>query len=274
MDSDEDTTQPPAKKITLRQRITQVYEKRVAETKASRPASDDKKTTQSDQLKVEQYSEHIETPFDPLDSPVTLDDAPTVSLRDLLAEEDKAADANLDEKITVSKLEFILVEREDIPSTNVAGSSTASAAQEHKWEIPTADTFEEVIGKALAAFTDISYDYLNLIEYSTLGWNSGVGMFAVRSDRPQLIAQFRYIIRTMSYQGMRFETYAKKMLLNTFALTCYFNRSFRFYQPEKLCYWLLRFNPTLEGSLDIIEVRRYPADHPDPKRRGAQIIAF
>ena len=73
---------------------------------------------------------------------------------------------------------------------------------------------------------------------------------------------------------MRFETYAKKMLLNTFALTCYFNRSFRFYHPEKLCYWLLRFNPTLEGSLDIVEVRRYPADHPDPKRRGAQIIAF
>ena len=64
------------------------------------------------------------------------------------------------------------------------------------------------------------------------------------------------------------------MLLNTFALTCYFNRSFRFYHPEKLCYWLLRFNPTLEGSLDIVEVRRYPADHPDPKRRGAQIIAF
>ena len=36
----------------------------------------------------------------------------------------------------------------------------------------------------------------------------------------------------------------------------------------------MKFNPTLEGSLDIVEVRRYPSDHPDPKRRDAQIIAF
>ena len=156
----------------------------------------------------------------------------------------------------------------------LAGPGTSQPAEEHNWEIPNAETFEEIVGKALAAFTDINYDYLNLIEYSTLGWNSGVGMFAVRSDRPQLISQFRYIIRTMSYQGKRFETYAKKMLLNTYALTCYFNRSFRFYQPDKLCYWILRFNPTLQGNLDIVEVRKYPNDHPDPKRRGAQIIAF
>ena len=99
-------------------------------------------------------------------------------------------------------------------------------------------------------------------------------MFAVRSDRPQLLAQFRYIIRQMKHQNKRFETYAKKMLLSRYALTCFFNRSFRFYQPEKLCYWLLCFNPTLQGNLDIVEVRRYTADHPDPKRRGAQIIAF
>ena len=69
----------------------------------------------------------------------------------------------------------------------------------------------------------------------------------------------------MKYDGKRFETYPKQMLLNTYALTVYFNKSFRFYQPEKLCYLLLRFNPTLAGELDIVEVRRYPPDHPDPK---------
>ena len=156
----------------------------------------------------------------------------------------------------------------------LAGPSTSDATPENEWEIPTADVFEEVIGRALSSFTDISYDYLNLIEYSTLGWNSGVGMFAVRSDRPQLLNQFRYIIRQMTFQGKCFETYARKMILNKYALTCYFNRSFRFYQPEKLLYWLLRFNPTLQGNLDIVEVRRYSSDHQDPKRRDAQIIAF
>ena len=62
----------------------------------------------------------------------------------------------------------------------MAGPSSATGTEDHKWEIPSSDIFEEVIGQALTLFTDISYDYLNLVEYSTLGWNSGLGMFAVR----------------------------------------------------------------------------------------------
>ena len=141
-------------------------------------------------------------------------------------------------------------------------------------EIPNGDTFEEVMGQAISAFTDIDRDYLNLLEYSTQGWTSGVGTFAVRSYKAQLIEQFRYVIRSIKYDGKTFETFPKKLIMSKYALTCYFNKSFRFYQPEKLCYWLLRFNPTLEGELDIVEVRRYPATHPDPKRANAQIIAF
>ena len=273
MDSDEDTDNmpPPPKKLSLRERITKVYDQRVADTKAKRPPGAPQTT--SSEIKVVPYTEHVEGPLDPLEQPVTLDNAPTVTLRELLADEDKTVDANLDEEIKSSRLEFILVERPDAQAASVAGPSTATDPQP-EWEIPSADTFEEVIGQAIAAFTDINFDYLNLVEYSTLGWNSGVGMFAVRSDRPQLLAQFRYIIRQMSHNGKQFETYARKMILNKYALTCYFNRSFRFYKPEKLCYWLLRFNPTLEGNLDIVEVRRYASDHSDPKRRDAQIIAF
>ena len=102
MDStDDETTPPPIKKISLCQRITQVYEKQVAETKASRP-DDQTRTTPSAQLDVVKYAEHVEGPTDPLEAPVTLDNVQTVSLRDLLAEEDKAADTNLDEKISLN----------------------------------------------------------------------------------------------------------------------------------------------------------------------------
>ena len=45
------------------------------------------------------YAEHVAGPVDPLEQPVTLDNAPTVTLRELLADEDKTVDANLDEKI-------------------------------------------------------------------------------------------------------------------------------------------------------------------------------
>ena len=65
-----------------------------------------------------------------------------------------------------------------------AGPGAAQTSQDPEWEIPNADTFEEVMGQAIAAFTDIDPDYLNLLEYSTQGWTSGVGTFGVRSDKP------------------------------------------------------------------------------------------
>ena len=119
-DTDEEANMPPPpKKLSLRQRITEVYEKRVAETKAQRPV-DATQVTPSAQLKIEAYTEHVAGPVEPLEKPVTLDDAPTVTLRDLLADEDKSGDSNLDEELKLSRLEFILVERSEIPVAGVA----------------------------------------------------------------------------------------------------------------------------------------------------------
>ena len=119
-------------------------------------------------------------PTQPLDKPVTLDDAPTISLRQLLPGLDtQTTDKSLDETIKVSKLEFILVERSDTSTSNLAAAGTSTGTSEPEWEIPNADTFEEVMGQAIAAFTDIDRDYLNLLEYSTQGWTSGVGTLSL-----------------------------------------------------------------------------------------------
>ena len=39
-------------------------------------------------------------------------------------------------------------------------------------------------------------------------------------------------------------------------------------------YWLLKFNPTLKGEIEMVEVRKYPATHENTKRAGAKIVAF
>ena len=39
-------------------------------------------------------------------------------------------------------------------------------------------------------------------------------------------------------------------------------------------YWLFKYNNTLKGKVDIIEVRRYPESHANTKRAGAKIVAF
>ena len=39
-------------------------------------------------------------------------------------------------------------------------------------------------------------------------------------------------------------------------------------------FWLMKFNPTLKGDINIVEVRRYPDSHSNTRRAGAKIIAF
>ena len=62
--------------------------------------------------------------------------------------------------------------------------------------------------------------------------------------------------------------------MDTYALTIYFNRAFQRQDPQRLIFWLLHYNRTLKGRVDIIEVRKCPASHENTKRAGAKIIAF
>ena len=66
----------------------------------------------------------------------------------------------------------------------------------------------------------------------------------------------------------------RKILMDKYAFTIFFNKAFRKQQPDRLMFWLLKFNPTLHGNINIVEVRKYPENHENAKRAGAKIIAF
>ena len=73
---------------------------------------------------------------------------------------------------------------------------------------------------------------------------------------------------------LRFCLAPRKLLMDVYALTIYFNSAFQKQTPERLMYWLLKFNRTLKGRVDIVEVRKYPPTHENTRRAGAKIIAF
>ena len=129
---------------------------------------------------------------------------------------------------------------------------------------------------AICDFTEDDPDRLEVIEFSKVGWNTGVGLVGFRTDNMSLVGEFAEIVKTMVIPelNLRFCLAPRKLLMDKYALTCYFNSSFKMQKPKNLIYWILKFNPTLKGKADLVEVREYPATHENTKRAGAKIIAF
>ena len=81
----------------------------------------------------------------PLLTPTTLADAPTLSLKDSVLEQDVN---NLDgqgqpESFKTDRIEFIIVERELNPEDSGASSKSD---RDYEWEIPDCSTFDADIG--------------------------------------------------------------------------------------------------------------------------------
>ena len=79
--------------------------------------------------------------------------------------------------------------------------------QESEWEIPDRDASEFAFSTALDKFTDIDLGCAQVIEFSSMGWNTGVGLISVRSDKLQEVNIFRDILRATSSRPFREKCY-------------------------------------------------------------------
>ena len=72
-----------------------------------------------------------------------------------------------------------------------------------------------------------------------------------------LVGEFADIVKNLvlAELNFRFCLAPRKLLMDKYALTCYFNASFKMQKPKNLIYWILKFNPTLKGKADLVEVR-------------------
>ena len=267
---DSDEEMPNAKRTTqsLREKLTQVYHKK---TKETRSKHDEDRVTPSVAFRIDSThaGEKVKNATVPLLAPTTLADAPTLSLKDLVPEQDVH---DLDgqgesESFKAERIEFVIVEREVDPEESGASSKSD---RDYEWEIPDRSTFDAVIGEAIDKFTEEDWDRIDYVSFSSVGWNTGVGLFAFGSDKLVQMTMFREIIRSISRGNKRFESYPKRMLLNRYALTIYFNAAFSFSNAPKLLFFFKKLNG-FQGDLTIAETRFYPDDH--PTRKGCKIVA-
>ena len=84
----------------------------------------------------------------------------------------------------------------------------------------------------------------------------------------------RGTVRAIVYKGQCFETFPKKAIMKSYALTAFFPRSTKHVGTKKLIFWLISCNPGLKGKIWPEEAKKYPDDHPIARRRGARILSF
>ena len=263
---DSDDELPNAKRSipSLREKLTQVYQRK---TKETRTKLDGERATPSVEFTIDatHAGEKVKTPSVPLLAPTTIAEAPTLSLKDLVPEQDQQ-DLDGHGQPESFKTDRI-VERE--LDGEESGASNQSD-RDYEWEIPDRTTFDAVIGQAIDKFTEDDWDRIDYVTFSSVGWNTGVGLFAFGSDKLVQMSMFRDIVRSIKMGNKRFESYPKRMLLNRYALTIYFNAAFQFSTAPKLLFFFKKLNG-FEGDLTIAETRFYPDNH--PTRKGCKIVA-
>ena len=269
-DSEEELPQSKRQTTSIREKLTHAYEKKTQATKAMREADGTafKPSVQFD-IDLTGAGTKIQN-AEPLLEPAKLADAPVVKLQDLIPDSDRGDPdiENCDESIHAERLEFVVVER----AKEKDEDSATRPDRDYDWEIPERDLFEDIIGETINIFTSDSPEDLQFLEFSSVGWNTGIGLFAFRADKLTAMEEFRTILRGIEIAGKKFESYPKRMLLNRYALTIYFNAAFsRIVDSCRLLFWIKQFNG-FKGQMEMVETRRYPVTH--PSRKGCRIVAF
>ena len=130
------------------------------------------------------------------------------------------------------------------------------------------------MGSALDVYTDERPELVHALCWSSVGAATGVGCFSVRTGRLDDLEDIRGTLRIITLNNMCFESFPKRALMKSFALTAFFPRSTKCVGTHKLVRWLLSCNRGLQGKIWPVEAKKYPDSHPLVRRRGARIVSF
>ena len=151
---------------------------------------------------------------------------------------------------------------------------TATTPTELEWDIPDMELYDEIITTAAATFVETDITRADALNWSSVGMNTGIGVFAMDTARLDLIAAFRAIIRNMVHDDLEFETVPKESLLASYGLTLYAHKGTRPFRATKMIEILRRSNPRLKGEVEVVEVKEFPLTHAIEKKRGVRIITL
>jgi hypothetical protein len=90
-----------------------------------------------------------------------------------------------------------------------------------EWEIPTPEEYFEVIGKVTDRYTDRDSSFIHGLSWSSVGSQTGTGIFTIKTGVMEHIHGFRAMLRGFINNGRCFESFPKQALMNKFSLTLF-----------------------------------------------------
>ena len=211
-----------AKKVQTMQNLAKVYQERVTQTKAKLqgkaglanplPSLEGNHET----IMVREMVTHNPTPI----ATTWYEAAPLVTLRELMLEgmqdlqiPNKTASEidNLDRTFRSEYIEFVLM----VKKLDTQGKDI----DDIEWELPEGEFFEEILNEAFADFIESDITLMDIVKWSSVGSQTGVGVFSALSTKLDLIKIFRDVIRHKVYSGHMAESFPRQTMLDNYGLT-------------------------------------------------------
>ena len=273
-----DTSAGPSKR-SLRAAITQKYEDRVAATTEQEDPHRAKAREllgDIDNFELEEVDGTFSAPAQcASDVQTPYLEAPLLTLRELMpgktGEGDE--DSELDQSFRADKIEFMVMQRA-LSSDEILADQALIEVADVDWDIPSQEEYEDLMGQVMEVYTDTDAYLVDALNWSSVGSNTGVGCFSVKTGNIEHINDLRGVIRAIIFQGRCFETFPKKAMLKSFSLTAFFPRSTKFVGVGRLIEWLFFCNKGLQGTIWPSLAKKFPDTHPNPCKRGARLLAF
>ena len=86
---------------------------------------------------------------------------------------------------------------------------------DEEWEIPDQDTFDGIVAKAVYTFTEQDLERVKTLEWSSTGWDTGIGLVALTTDDLDLVEEFRAVVAHIEIGDQRYNKNKKKEYLIT-----------------------------------------------------------
>ena len=262
---DEDGT--PFKRPTTIGRLSAIYEAKIKDTQKKKTGTAPDLDTN---FKIVPVNETVSAPATAAPK-LEYKNAPLLTLRSLLPDalddgtqlalDIPAGSKTLDCTFRAERIEFVVMTRK-VDDDNA------------DWEIPEPEDFDVLMNNAIADFIDNDLTRMNAIQWSSVGQQTGVGLFSMGCEKMGLVELFRSLLRIKGYKNLHVESFPKQTLLGSYAMTLYAHKGSLPYRPAILVALLMQSNPDLKGSIEVLESKNYPLNHATEKRRGARIISL
>ena len=271
---------PPAKKANTMKALATSYQARVKDTKAKllqkKTGSADPVALAEGNVETEMYHEMVEPSTTPVALP-SYEKAPVVTLRQLMpkgisTEQDPDDQDNmpLDKEFKSELIEFVVM----IKKLEICETPDYSKIE---WDLPEAEFFDQIMNEAYADFIESDITRMDAIKWSSVGSQTGVGVFSAVASKLDDVQLFREVIRSKVYAGHMAESFPRQTMLNDYGLSLYAHKGIIAYRAPLLMRMLLRtHHEDFDASCkcEVLKADKFGADFPIARKQNTRIITL